>query len=65
MQLLLGVVKVKKIKDYKGNAGQKNTKLQCVLNQFRERAERAGLTEEDVQREVEKVRSELITILRL
>lgn len=57
MQLLLEVVEVKNIKNYKNNVIQKNIELQHILNQFRERAERAGLTEEDVQREVKKVRS--------
>lgn len=48
---------MKNIKNYKNNVIQKNIELQHILNQFRERAERAGLTEEDVQREVKKVRS--------
>jgi len=43
---------------FKDDIDQENIlELQHMLNQFRKRAEKAGLTEEDVQKEVYKARN--------
>ena len=43
--------------NYNENKQKYILKLHGALNQFRERAEKAGLTEEDVQKEVYKARN--------
>ena len=43
--------------NYNENEQKYILKLYCILNQFRERAEKIGLTEEDVQKEVYKARN--------
>ena len=42
--------------NYSENEQKYILKLYSILNQFRERAEKNGLTEEDVQKEVYKTR---------
>lgn len=42
--------------NYNENEQKYILKLYSILNQFRERAEKNGLTEEDVQKEVYKTR---------
>lgn len=42
---------------YNKNEQKYILKLYCILNQFRERAEKIGLAEEDVQKEVYKARN--------
>ncbi len=43
---------------FKDDIDQENIlELQHILNQFRKRAEKVGLTEEDIHKEVEKIRN--------